>query len=188
MLEWLKTILGETYTDDIDKKVSDQVGKDFVARADFNGVNETKKTLESTIKEREKQIEELKKVDPKDLQTKIAELQAANTEAQTQYAAELKQIKIDNALEARLHTEGAVNTKAVRALLDQTKLGLDGENLIGLDDQLKSLKETEKWAFTAANGKPAGAKSGTHQGNPPAAGTETTAGDEILTTMYGKAE
>lgn len=188
MLEWLKTILGDTYTDDIDKKVSDQVGKDFVARTDFNGVNETKKTLEATVKDREKQIEELKKVDPKDLQAKITELQTANTAATTKYEAELKQIKIDNALEARLHAEGAVNTKAVRALLDATKLGLDGENLIGVDDQLKALKETEKWAFTAAPGKTAGAKSGTHQGNPPPADTEATVGDEIMSTMYGKAE
>ena len=49
MLEWLKTILGDAYTEDIDKKVSDEIGKQFVSRADFNTLNETKKTLESTV-------------------------------------------------------------------------------------------------------------------------------------------
>ena len=27
MLEWLKTILGDQYTEEIDKKVSDEIGK-----------------------------------------------------------------------------------------------------------------------------------------------------------------
>lgn len=49
MLEWLKTILGDTYTEDIDTKVSDEIGKLFVSRTDFNTLNETKKTLENTV-------------------------------------------------------------------------------------------------------------------------------------------
>ena len=36
MLEWLKTILGDHYTEDIDKQISAEIGKGFVARADFN--------------------------------------------------------------------------------------------------------------------------------------------------------
>ncbi len=49
MLEWLKTVLGEAYTDDIDKKVSDEIGKNFVARADFNAKLEEIKTLHTQI-------------------------------------------------------------------------------------------------------------------------------------------
>ena len=30
MLDWLKTILGEAYSEKIDKKVSDEIGKAFV--------------------------------------------------------------------------------------------------------------------------------------------------------------
>ena len=39
MLDWLKTILGEAYSEEIDKKVSEEIGKNFVARADFNTLN-----------------------------------------------------------------------------------------------------------------------------------------------------
>lgn len=49
MLEWLKTILGDAYTADIDKSVSGEIGKLFVSRVDFNTLNETKKTLENTV-------------------------------------------------------------------------------------------------------------------------------------------
>ena len=68
----------------------------------------------------------------------------------------MKQLKIDSLLEARLMKEGAVNTKAVRALLDTTKITIDGENLVGIDDQLTGLKESDKWAFEHQQAEPAG--------------------------------
>lgn len=84
-LEWLKTILGDAYNDDIDKKVSEEVGKNFVSRSDFNTLNETKKTLDGQIKDRDGQLEELKKVDASGLQAEITRLQSENTKAQTEY-------------------------------------------------------------------------------------------------------
>lgn len=53
MLDWLKTILGEAYSEEIDKKVSEEIGKNFVARADFNALNTEKKKLADTVKERD---------------------------------------------------------------------------------------------------------------------------------------
>lgn len=147
MLEWLKTILGDAYTDEIDKKVSAEIGKAFVSKADFNTLSETKKTLEGQITERDRQLEDLKKVDAAGLQAEITRLQGENTTAQQKYDADLKAARLDFALDARLAKEGAVNSKAVRALLDHGKISLDGENLVGLDEQLKAIKETEKWAF-----------------------------------------
>lgn len=152
MLEWLKSILGDSYTDEIDKKVSTEIGKSFVAKADFNALNETKKTLEGTISERDSQLEALKKLEPEKLQAEITRLQSENTAAKTKYDDDLKQFKKDTLLEAKLLKEGAINTKAVKALLDHSKIALDGENLIGIDDQLKSLKESEKWAWNTAPG------------------------------------
>lgn len=154
MLEWLKTILGEAYTDEIDKKASEQIGKDFVSRADFNTLNETKKTLEGTVKERDKQLDELKKLEPEKLQAEITRLQGENRTAQEKYDADLKQLRLDSIIETRLIKEGAVNTKAVRALLDAQKISLDGDNVLGLDDQLKAIKAAEKWAFSSQQNPP----------------------------------
>lgn len=49
MLDWLKAILGDNYTEEIDGKIAAEIGKQFVSRADFNTLNETKKTLEKTV-------------------------------------------------------------------------------------------------------------------------------------------
>ena len=71
MLEWLKDLLGDSYTEEMDKKISEQIGKDFVARSDFNATNEAKKQLEVQIKERDKQLAGLKKLDAESLQAKV---------------------------------------------------------------------------------------------------------------------
>ena len=61
MLEWLKNILGEAYTDEVDAKVSAEIGKNFVSKADFNQVNTAKKKAEDDVKARDQQLEDLKK-------------------------------------------------------------------------------------------------------------------------------
>lgn len=161
MLDWLKTILGEGYTEEIDKKMSEEIGKGFVSRTDFNTVNESKKNLEAMVADRDKQLEELKKLNPEQLQAEISRLQGENKAAAEKYEADLKAAKLDFAIDTSLAKAGAVNSKAVKALLDISKISLDGENLIGLDDQLKSLKETEKWAFSKTPDVPGAG------GNPP---------------------
>lgn len=147
MLDWLKTILGDTYTDEIEKKVSEEIGKGFVAKSDFNTANEAKKLLDTQLKERDIQLEALKKVDAEGLQAEIARLQGENKTVKEQYENDLKSTKLNSALELKLIKEGAVNAKAVKALLDLDKISLDNDNLVGIDEQLSALKESDKWAF-----------------------------------------
>jgi TolA-binding protein len=97
MLEWLKTILGDAYTEEIDKKVSAEIGKSFVSRTDFNALNETKKTLETQISDRDKQIENLKKVDPKKMQEEITRLQDENKATKEKYESDLAAARLSSA-------------------------------------------------------------------------------------------
>ncbi len=137
----IKAILGNAYTDELAAKLTAEIGKEYKPIADFTA-------LEGQIKERDKQLEELGKLKPEELKAEIAKLQGENKAAAEKYAAELAAVKLNGAIENRLLKEGAVNTKAVKALLDGDKIKLaeDG-SLTGLDEQLKTLRETEKWAF-----------------------------------------
>lgn len=181
MLEWLKTILGDAYTDDIDKKVSSEIGKGFVSKADFNTANETKKTLEGQIADRDKQLETLKKSsgDNDALKQQIAQLQEANKTAKAEYDGNLKKLTISSKIETALMGAKARDVKAARALLDESKISLDGENVLGLNDQLDSLKKDKAWLFE--DGKPTNppAPAG---GNPPA---PSGAGDFLAAAMKG---
>lgn len=150
MLDWLKTILGDTYTDEIDKKVSEEIGKNFVSRADFNTLNTEKKSLDDTIKERDKQLDTLKSSagDVEALKNQIDTLQSENANAAKKHEAEIKRLKIDTAVELALSAAKAKNIKAVKALLDLSKVELTTDGTVkGLDDQIKKLTEASDSSF-----------------------------------------
>ena len=100
MLEWLKTILGDAYTEETDKKVSEEIGKNFVARSDFNTLNTEKKNLADAVKERDRQLEELKASagDVESLRTQITALQTENANAAKAHEAEIRRLIIDTAV------------------------------------------------------------------------------------------
>jgi predicted transcriptional regulator len=166
-IAWLKEILGEHYSEDIDKKVSDEIGKGFVAKADFNAANEAKKQLEVQIKghakeieSRDKQLEELKKVDATGLQAKITELEEANKTAEktrkkefeeAQKAHELEIVKLKRQAETKEFMGGHkfVNDLTRDALMAKLEEALDKPENAG-----KSRKELLDGLTAGEDGKP----------------------------------
>lgn len=152
MLEWLKNILGDGYTDEVDAKVSAEIGKNFVSKADFNQVNAAKKKAEDDVKTRDQQLETLKKStgDTAALQEQITTLQTQNAEAKKSYEAELARVRLDGAVEAALTAAGAKNNTAVKALLadflKDAKLD-DSGAVKGLTAEIETLSKAEATSF-----------------------------------------
>lgn len=152
MLEWLKNILGDGYTDEVDAKVSAEIGKNFVSKADFNQVNTAKKKAEDDVKARDQQLEDLKKStgDAAALQEQITTLQNQNAEAKKTYEAELARVRLDGAVEAALTAAGAKNNTAVKALLadflKDAKLD-DSGAVKGLAAEIDTLARANATAF-----------------------------------------
>lgn len=155
-MEWLENLLnGATVTDgklDVTTLMS-AIKKEFpnhaVPKADFNTVSEAKKKLEADIKVRDKQLEDLKKEtgDAQELQAQIKELQAQNKEAQSKYEAEMKELKLINAVKIAL-TGKAQDEEIVAGLIDKEKLILgDDGKVAGLDEQIKALQESKGFLF-----------------------------------------
>lgn len=168
--------------------------KGYVPKTRFDEVNEAKKAAEDTVKERDKQLEDLKKAsgDSEALKAQIAQLQADNKAAADKYAADLKAVQINNAVEKELTAAGAKNLKAVKALLEGLdKAELDGENVKGLADQIKKLKagEDTKFLFNEAAPGFKGVKGGNGSGGDPGAITKEAfakMGYKERAELYGK--
>ena len=152
MLDWLKPILGDAYTEEIDSKIAAEIGKGFVARADFNEVSTAKKKLEQDVATRDQQLEDLKKStgDAAALQEQITTLQNQNAEAKKTYEAELARVRLDGAVEAALTAAGAKNNIAVKALLadflKDAKLD-DSGAVKGLTAEIEKLAKADATAF-----------------------------------------
>lgn len=144
------------FTDEQIKYIMAENGKDIEAeKAKITAETEKLTKANETIKALQDTVKKFDGVDVEQLKKDLAD-------AETKYNTELSATKLNYALEARLAKEGAVNSKAVKALLDTSKISLDGDNLIGIDEQLKALKENEKWAFAEPTPEVPGAG-----GNPP---------------------
>lgn len=137
-------------TEDQAKKVMDSLDGEFVTKARFNEVNEENKTLKKSVSDRDKQLEDLKKSsgDNAALQQQISDLQKQNADQQKAHDEELAKLKLDNAVELGLSGANARNSKAVRAMLDMSKIkmGEDG-TLSGLSEQIEALKKSDSYMF-----------------------------------------
>lgn len=129
--------------------------KDFIPKSRFDEVNNAKKKAEESVAERDKQLEQLKKNGEANaaLQAEIEKLQTENKTAAEKYAADLKAVQINSAVEKALAEAGAKNTKAVRALLEGLDdAELDGDSVKGLADQIKKLQTDESSKFLFETG------------------------------------
>lgn len=157
-LEWLKTILGDGYTEDIESKIAQEIGKGFVSKADFNAVKTQQKKLEDDLKTRDTQLEELKKATgtADELTAQIAALQEQNRKDRQAHEAEVARIRLDAAVDKALTESGARNNIAVKALLaaflKDAKVGEDG-SVKGLAAEIETLAKGESTSFLFDNTK-----------------------------------
>lgn len=132
------------------KVISDVIDGAYVPKSRFNEVNEELKTAKGTIAERDKQLKELEKSagDNENLRNQIKDLQKENKEQQQKHESEIAQMRLDNAMDAALTAAGAMNLKAVRSLLDTSKLSLaDDGTVTGLNEQLTALQQSDGYMF-----------------------------------------
>lgn len=157
-MEWIKKLIEKHTKDDkLDTEAfmaeaKTEFPKVAVPKDTFNALTETKKKLEKDIQERDGQLEELKKTAgaSEELKKQIETLQAENKAATEKFAADLKDLTLTNAI--KLAIAGKVHDEDLTAgLIDKSKLVVDGDKVVGLDEQLKGLQEEKAFLF-----KPAG--------------------------------
>ncbi|BFH11164.1 phage scaffolding protein [Bacillus cereus] len=124
--------------------------KGFIPKARFDEVNTAKKKAEDDLKDRDKQLEELKKNtgDAEALRKQIETLQVENKAAMEKYEEEVKELRLNTALKLAL-TGKAHDPDIVAGLLDKTKIELDDSGAVkgGLDDQIKALQTSKGFLF-----------------------------------------
>lgn len=97
------------------------------------------------------------------VQGELTALKDTHTNTIKEYENNIATMQKTNAI-IRDMTSGRVkNTKAVLALVDTSKISLDGDNLIGLDHQLSALEKTDSYLFHEKAGAPGGDTGGKHK-------------------------
>lgn len=150
----LKELLGEDLFNQVNAKLGDNkiaIVSDgsWFPKDKFDAINTEKNDYKKQLKDRDTQLEDLKvkAAGHEDLTKQIATLTEQNKQTTTDFQAKLDQQAYDHALKNALTGAKVKNTKAIEALLNKENIKLDGENLTGLDDQLKALRESDAYLF-----------------------------------------
>lgn len=177
----LKELLGEElYNQVIEKagdkhKIADVSDGTWIPKDKFNEANESRKKLESDLKDRDKQLADLKKDagDNEALKEQISKLQESNKEAAEKYAADMKELQLNTALKLALagevHDPGIVSSLLDKSIIE---INEDGSIKGGLDDQIKGLRESKAFLFVEKQE----ATKPTFRGTKPLEGSGSTGG------------
>jgi hypothetical protein len=161
--------------------------KGYVPQSRLDEVIEERNGLRDQVAERDKQIKTLGESagDNQALKDQIAQLQADNQKAADDYAANIAQIRLDNAVDMALAGAKAKNSKAVRALLDlsKSKVGEDGK-VEGLEAQIKAIQKSDAYLFDA--GEPAPAPQPQYKGITPKDGAGQPAPKAVKDMTYAE--
>lgn len=122
MLEWLKTILGDAYTEENDKKISAEIGKAFVSKADFNAKNEELKNARAQLAEAGKTIDGFKAMDIDAIKAAAADWEKRAKQAEAEAAEKIAAIQFDARLDSAILSRRGRSTKAIKAMLDTETL------------------------------------------------------------------
>ncbi|AAO35672.1 putative phage scaffold protein [Clostridium tetani E88] len=151
----LSEILGEHFKqipEDIQKKYKDidlVDSSNYIEKKELDTANETIKQYKKDIAKRDKDLVDLqgKIKDNEELNAEIENLKAANKKASEDYESKLNQITFETKLEKKLGEFKPKNLGILKKALDIEKISLDGDNFLGLEDQIKNLKESDPYLF-----------------------------------------
>jgi chromosome segregation ATPase len=174
-MEWLKELLKkagieESKLDGLIGDINKVLPEHFVPKARYNEVAEAKKQAEDALKDRDKQLADLKKAAEgnEELKKQIEHLQSDNKTAAEKYEARIKEMAVTTAI--KLAVAGvAHDPDLVATLLDKSKIEIDenGNVKAGLDDQIKALRESKAFLFVQKD-----------DGNPKFKGTKPVEGSD----------
>ena len=139
---------------DFETELNKLLPEDWIPKAKYNELNESKKLAEDNLKKANATLEELKgKAGLSDeYKAQIDKLKEEAKKAEETHKATITQMKRDSAIDSALASAKARNSKAVRALLDEGKLVLNEDGtLSGLKEQIEAVKKENAFLFDSSD-------------------------------------
>ena len=149
MEDILRKLYGDAVKEESLAKFKEELGKRFVPKADFNQRGEELKMLKEELSLTEKSKEDIAAFEQENkvLTQELSELRMQYEREMEEAKEREQEIQKSHAVERALVKEKARNLVAVRALLNMEGITLENGQLVGFDEQIKTLKEENGYLF-----------------------------------------
>ena len=157
--------LEEKLKDNKEIKLANLAAGSHISKGKYDDVVAELNTANETIKGLRETVTKFDGVDVDGLKKSVADWE-------NKYNTDIAAVKLDSAVNMALVEAKAKNPKLAKAALDMSVIKLDGDKLLGLTEQLDTLKQSDAYLFEteqkADDTKPAGAfvfnTGGNHEG------------------------
>lgn len=109
-------------------------------------------TLKTQLDEANTQVAEFKTMDVDKIKQAATDWEAKAKAAEKERDTQINQLKVQHAIERELkETHGVIDPTDLLPRLKMDLIKLDGENIIGLNEQVEPLKKTKAYLFSASD-------------------------------------
>lgn len=147
--------LQEKLKDNKEVKIANLAAGGYVDKRKHDDIVTELNTAKETITGLQETVSKFDGVDVEGLKNKAKEWE-------TKYNTDISAIKLDSAVNLALVEAKAKNPKLAKAALDLSIVKIDGENLVGLSEQMEKLKESDPYLFEEEQKKAPEEKGGAH--------------------------
>jgi len=122
---------------------------EYVPKDRFTQVNDSMNEYKKQVGDRDKQLIDLqgKVKDNEALVKEIETLKTTNSTTAADYEKKLETLRFETIINNALKDSKAKDINLIKALLDNNKLKINGEEVIGLKDQLETIKKDKDYLF-----------------------------------------
>lgn len=157
--------LEEKLKDNKEVKLANLAAGSHISKGKYDELETKYNTANETIKGLQETVSKFDGVDVDGLKNSV-------TEWENKYNTDIAAVKLDSAVNMALVEAKAKNPKLAKAALDMSVIKLDGDKLLGLTEQLDTLKQSDAYLFEEEkktdDNKPGGAfvfrTGGNHEG------------------------
>lgn len=135
--------LEEKLKDNKEVKLANLAAGSHISKGKYDELETKYNTANETIKGLKETVAKFDGVD-------VDQLKKDASDWENKYNTDLAAVKLDSAVNMALVNAKAKNPKLAKAALDMSVIKLDGENLIGFNEQLDKLKESDSYLFDIA--------------------------------------
>jgi hypothetical protein len=132
-------------------KLADLSSGEYVDKEKFDKSEMKRKQADDSLKELNEKVKKFEGVDVDALKKSLSDQQASYEKAikdkETEFNTQLAATKKKSAIDAYLSTNNVQDVKAIMPYLDESIIKLDGDKLVGIDEQVKTLKESKGFLF-----------------------------------------
>lgn len=132
--------LEEKLKDNKEVKLANLAAGSHIAKGKYDEVVTERDTANETIKGLKETLSKFDGIDLDGLKKSVEDWE-------TKYNTDIAAVKLNSAVDMALVGAKAKNPKLAKAALDMSVIKMDGENLIGLTEQLDNLKKSDAYLF-----------------------------------------